>query len=79
MKTVKIYCVGGEPGYAQVNYRTVPNKQLICTVDDIWHSCTDDNCWNEPIAPLKLDGINLEVISETEAKKLITEHNHGTE
>lgn len=78
MKTVKVYFVGAEVGNCQVLYRTVPNRQLVCTLEEsgtfTWMTCVDDDCWNEPISDINMDNVNIEVIDAEEAEKLIAAH-----
>jgi hypothetical protein len=33
-------------------YRTLPNHQLICIVDDCWYTAIDDRTWEEPHMPI---------------------------
>ena len=42
-------------------YRTVPNEQLVCVIDGSWHTAVDDDCWQEPIGPINMDNVNIEV------------------
>ena len=51
MKQVNVYFVFSNDNGVPY-YRTIPNKQLVCVVDGAWHTAVDDDCWNEPIAPV---------------------------
>lgn len=62
MNTVEAYFThagdNGEP-----YYRTLPNRQLIVHVDGSWHTAVDDNCWQEPIAPIS-DQYDIKIVEE---------------
>lgn len=88
MNLVNVYQVGADPGDCKVLYRTVPHKQLVCTLEEgidatdkifTWFTCCDDNTWNEPDHPIDMNKFNIKVISEKEAKKLIKEHHKQIE
>ena len=85
MKTIKIvqvYFTHANNGFCTNYYRTVPHKQLVCTIEQTkdvfeWHTATDDRTWEEPIGPIDIDKYDIRIIPEKEAKKLIEEHRNA--
>ncbi len=79
MKIVQVYEVDSDIGMCKILYRTVPNKQLICTLEQSenvfeWQYCTDDNCWNEPISAIDMDKYSFTIIPKKEALDKIKAH-----
>ena len=60
MNTVEVIFKWGENDVQY--YRTKPNNQLICIVDDVWYSCTDDDTWNEPGFPIDMKKYNIIIV-----------------
>lgn len=82
MTTVQAYFSHADTGNCVNYYRTVPHKQLICTIEQTndvfeWHTATDDGTWEEPIGRISMDKYDIEIILEKEAKKLIEEHKNA--
>jgi hypothetical protein len=82
MKHVQVYFSHANTGFCTNYYRTVPHKQLVCTIEQTkgvfeWHTATDDRTWEEPIGPINMNKYHIDIISEKEAKQLIREYNNG--
>ncbi len=68
MITIEVYYVFSESGYFQEYYRTVKTNRLICKQDEIWHTCIDDNCWNECIAPIDMSKYEFLIVKKPEGE-----------
>lgn len=78
MTDVKVFYTHENSGFCVEYFRTVPNKQLLCKVDGVWHTATDDGTWEEPCSPVDMDAYTITVISEKEAVELIRKHKELT-
>jgi hypothetical protein len=74
MKTVQVTLSHHDPGNCRVYYRTIPNNQLICTQEEgstgeVWYTCIDDGCWDEPESPIDMSKYNIEIVEPHDPKQ----------
>lgn len=64
-KRVEVYLAWEDPGYCRKYYRTLPNRQLLCLLEqEGWHTAIDDDCWNEPNCPINEDKVELVIVEK---------------
>lgn len=68
MKTVEVIFKWEDGGTGVQYYRTIPSNQLICIVDEVWHTAIDDDTWNESCSPINMDMNNIVIVDDPEKR-----------